>query len=89
MARDEGKFGLVYLHAPEHPFTAEFCEGSLCSEVVVEFLDVNFVCWGGFANSGEGLNLARVLQPGSFPFCAIVAPASADNMAVLQQVNNI
>lgn len=86
MARDEHKFVFMYLHSPEHPFTPTFCRETLCSEVVVQFLDANFVSWGALANGGEGLHMATTLRTASFPFCAIVAPASNDNLAVLQQV---
>lgn len=86
IAEDDHKFMFLYLHSPEHPFTPSFCRETLCSEVVVQFLDANFVCWGALANRGEGLQMGATLQPASFPFCAIVAPASGDNLAVLQQI---
>uniref|UniRef100_A0A5B6YK61 Putative FAS-associated factor 2-like n=1 Tax=Davidia involucrata TaxID=16924 RepID=A0A5B6YK61_DAVIN len=86
MAQEEHKFVFMYIHSPEHPFTPPFCRETLCSELVVQFLDANFVCWGGLANRGEGLQMATTLRPASFPFCALVAPASGDNIAVLQQM---
>ncbi|KAL7161706.1 hypothetical protein ACSBR2_042224 [Camellia fascicularis] len=86
IAEDDHKFMFLYLHSPEHPFTPSFCRETLCSEVVVQFLDANFVCWGALANRGEGLQMGATLQPASFPFYAIVAPASGDNLAVLQQI---
>ncbi|XP_059643805.1 plant UBX domain-containing protein 10-like [Cornus florida] len=86
IAQDEHKFMFMYLHSPEHPFTPSFCRETLCSEVVVQFLDANFVCWGTLANGGEGLHMASTLRPASFPFCAVVAPAPSDNISVLQQM---
>ncbi|KAI3684508.1 hypothetical protein L6452_33732 [Arctium lappa] len=86
MARDEGKLVFLYLHSPDHPFTPQFCKDTLCSEVVVQFLDANFVSWGGGVDSGDGLHMATTLRPGSFPFCAAVAPCSADGLAVIQQM---
>ncbi|KAK9278753.1 hypothetical protein L1049_028330 [Liquidambar formosana] len=86
IAEDEHKFMFMYLHSPEHPFTPSFCKETLCSEVVVQFLDTNFVCWGALANREEGLQMAATLQPASFPFCAVVAPASGNHIAVLQQM---
>ncbi|XAR67998.1 hypothetical protein NMG60_11002968 [Bertholletia excelsa] len=86
MAQDEHKFVFLYLHSPEHPFTPAFCRETLGSDLVVQFLDANFVSWGAIANRGEGLQMASILQPGSFPFCAVAAPASGDNLAVLQQM---
>ncbi|KAK9747876.1 hypothetical protein RND81_02G020800 [Saponaria officinalis] len=86
IARDEKKLLFLYLHCPDHPFTAEFCRESLCSEIVVQFVDANFVSWGGVFDRGEGLQMCRSLMPGSFPFCAVIAPASADSISVLQQI---
>lgn len=87
IARDEHKFMFMYIHSPEHPFTPNFCRETLCSEIVVQFLDANFVSWGGVSSRGEGLQMASTLRVASYPFCAIVAPASTDNLAVLQQVS--
>lgn len=86
MAQEEHKFIFLYLHSPEHPFTASFCWETLGSEPVVQFLDANFISWGALANRGEGLHLASTLRVSNFPFCAVVAPASAGNLAVLQQI---
>lgn len=87
MAENEHKFVFLYLHSTDHPFTPPFCKETLCSEVVVEFLDANFVSWGGVADRGEGLHLARTVRPSTFPFCAVVAPCSGENFAVIQQVS--
>ncbi|KAL9239614.1 hypothetical protein vseg_013922 [Gypsophila vaccaria] len=86
IAKDEKKLLFLYLHSPEHPFTAEFCRETICSEIAVQFVDANFVSWGGVCDRGEGLQMCRSLRPGSFPFCAVIAPASGDNIAVLQQI---
>ncbi|KAL5749553.1 hypothetical protein ACOSP7_024156 [Xanthoceras sorbifolium] len=86
IAEDKHKFVFVYLHSPEHPFTASFCRETLCSELVVQFLDANFVCWGALVDRGEGLQMAATLRPASFPFCAVVAPAPGNSLAVLQQM---
>ncbi|CAI9112634.1 OLC1v1013107C5 [Oldenlandia corymbosa var. corymbosa] len=86
MAQNEQKFIFLYLHSPEHPFTPSFCRETLGSDLVVQFLDANFICWGALANRAEGIHLASTLRASTFPFCAIVAPASGDNFAVLQQI---
>jgi FAS-associated factor 2 len=86
IANNESKFVFLYLHSPESPLIDMFCKRTLCSELVVQFLDENFVSWGAFANKGEGSDLAASLKVDSFPFCAVVAPASGGNIVVLQQV---
>ncbi|KAK1631799.1 hypothetical protein QYE76_006114 [Lolium multiflorum] len=86
IARREGKHVFVYLHEPDHPYTGPFCRSTLCSDVVVEFLDANFVSWAAVTGRGEGSGMAASLQPGSFPFCAVVAPVSSESITVLQRV---
>jgi len=85
-ARREGRLVFVYLHDLGHPYTEPFCRRTLCADVVVEFLDANFVSWGAVTGTGEGPGMVASLQPGSFPFCAVVAPVSDESIAVLQQV---
>uniref|UniRef100_A0ACD5Y141 Uncharacterized protein n=1 Tax=Avena sativa TaxID=4498 RepID=A0ACD5Y141_AVESA len=86
IARREGKHVFVYLHDPDYPYTEPFCRGTLCSDVVVEFLDANFVSWAAVSGRGEGSGMVASLQPGSFPFCAVIAPVSGDSITVLQRV---
>ncbi|KAL0356209.1 UNVERIFIED_CONTAM: Plant UBX domain-containing protein 10 [Sesamum radiatum] len=86
IAQDEHKFMFMYIHAPEHPFTPSFCRETLCSKWSCSFLMQISYCWGGLAGRGEGLQMASALKVSSFPFCAVVAPAAGDNLAVLQQM---
>lgn len=79
----------VYLHdagGGGNPYADQFCTGTLCSDVVVEFLDANFVSWGAVAGRGEGAAMVAALRPGSFPFCAVVSPVSDESIVILQQV---
>ncbi|KAK6920665.1 UBX domain [Dillenia turbinata] len=85
MAEDDKKLVLLYLHSPDHPFTPTFCRETLGSELAVQFLAANFVCWGALANRGEGLHMSPTLRPASFPFCAVVAPASDQLVEILQR----
>lgn len=86
IAEGEHKFLFMYLHSPEHPFTPSFCRETLSSELVVQFLDANFVSWGALADRGEGLQMAATMNPSCFPFCAVIAPAPGESIAVLRQM---
>ena len=44
----------VLVHIPPLAWPPVFCKETLCLEPVIQFLDVNFVCWGGLADRGEG-----------------------------------
>ncbi|XP_062116194.1 plant UBX domain-containing protein 10-like [Humulus lupulus] len=86
IAKEKNKFLFMYLHSPEHPFTPSFCRETLCSELTAEYLDANFVCWGALADKGQGLQMAALLGPATYPFCTVIAPSTGDNIAVLQQI---
>ncbi|XP_068643775.1 plant UBX domain-containing protein 10-like [Aristolochia californica] len=86
IAEEEKKLLFVYLHSPEHPYTPPFCSETLGSDLVVQFLDSNFVSWGAIPSRGEGLQMTSALRAFSFPFCAVLAPVSGGSIAVLQQV---
>ncbi|XP_077219188.1 plant UBX domain-containing protein 10-like isoform X2 [Tasmannia lanceolata] len=59
---------------------------TLCSELVVQFLDANFVSWGAIASIGEGWQMTAALRAASFPFCAIIVLSDGNSIAVLRQV---
>ncbi|XP_010455471.1 PREDICTED: plant UBX domain-containing protein 10 [Camelina sativa] len=85
-SRTSFKLLFVYLHSPDHPDTPVFCDGTLCSEAVVAFVNENFVSWGGSIRSSEGFKMSNSLKASRFPFCAVVMPAANQRIALLQQV---
>ncbi|XP_051138214.1 plant UBX domain-containing protein 10 [Andrographis paniculata] len=85
-SRHEYKLLFVYLHSPEHPDTPEFCARTLCNELLVAFLNENFVSWGGSVKSSEGFKMSNSLKASRFPFCAVVMAATNQRIALLQQV---
>eukprot|EP01018_Ginkgo_biloba_P012699 Gb_09992 [translate_table: standard] len=85
-SREEFKLMFVYLHSPEHPNTPTFCQDTLCSEVVVDFINQNFVSWGGNVRASEGFKMSNSLKASTFPFCAVVMAATNQRIALLQQV---
>ena len=76
----------VYLHSPDHPDVPGFCSGCLCSDLVAEFVNTNFVCWGGSVRRSEGFKMSNSLKASRFPFCAVVMAAANNRIALLQQV---
>ncbi|XP_019464165.1 PREDICTED: plant UBX domain-containing protein 10-like [Lupinus angustifolius] len=86
LAEQDKKFIFMYLHSPNYPFANVFCKETLCSDLVTQFLDVNFVCWGALTDRGESLQMVATLCPDSYPCYAVVAPAPSDSIAVLQQL---
>jgi FAS-associated factor 2 len=86
-AGQQFKFLFVYLHSPEHANTPPFCERSLCNEHVVQFVNENFVAWGGDVRTSEGFQMSNSLKASTFPFCAVVMGSSNQRIALLQQVS--
>jgi FAS-associated factor 2 len=85
-SRSAFKLMFVYLHSPDHPDTPAFCERTLCSEAIAEFVNENFVSWGGSIRASEGFKMSNSLKASRFPFCAVVMAATNQRIALLQQV---
>ncbi|XP_077234489.1 plant UBX domain-containing protein 10-like [Tasmannia lanceolata] len=85
-SRREFKLLFVYLHSPEDADTQSFCEGTLCSEVVVEFINENFVSWGENIWASEGLKMRNRLKGSRFPFCAVVMGKANQRIVLLEQI---
>ncbi|CAM6127880.1 unnamed protein product [Calypogeia fissa] len=85
-AGQQFKFLFVYLHSPDHANTPAFCEATLCSEAVVQFVNENFVVWGGDVRTSEGFQMSNTFKASTFPFCAVATASSNQRIALLQQV---
>lgn len=85
-AGQEFKFLFVYLHAAQHVNTPAFCETTLCNDVVVDFINENFIAWGTDVHKTEGYQMSNILNASTFPFCAIIAGSSSQRIAVVHQV---
>ncbi|KAK9806360.1 hypothetical protein WJX72_011391 [[Myrmecia] bisecta] len=72
-AHTEFKFLLAYLHSPNHQDTDRFCRGTLCSPGVVEYVNANFVAWGGNIRFADAYRLSSSLRVTSYPFVAVLA----------------
>ncbi|XP_078441857.1 UBX domain-containing protein [Wolffia australiana] len=85
-SRREFKMMFVYLHSPDHPDVPEFCSSCLCSDLVADYVNVNFVSWGGSVRGSEGFKMSNSLRALRFPFCAVVMAAANHRIALLQQI---
>ncbi|RXH78033.1 hypothetical protein DVH24_040004 [Malus domestica] len=85
-SRNSFKLLFVYLHSPDHPDTPSFCERTLCSEMLVAYINENFVSWGGSIRASEGFKMSNSLKASRYPFCAVVMAATNQRIVLLQQV---
>ncbi|CAN0908909.1 Plant UBX domain-containing protein 10 [Linum grandiflorum] len=85
-SRNSFKLLFVYLHSPDHSDSPGFCQRTLCSEVLSEFINQNFVAWGGSIRASEGFKMSNSLKASRYPFCAVVMPATNQRIALLQQI---
>uniref|UniRef100_A0A7I4AUP9 UBX domain-containing protein n=1 Tax=Physcomitrium patens TaxID=3218 RepID=A0A7I4AUP9_PHYPA len=86
LAGQQFKFLFVYLHSPEHPNTPLFCERTLCSDSIVQFVNENFVAWGGDVRESDGFQMSNNLKASTYPFCAVVMSSNNQRISLLQQV---
>nr|XP_010919299.1 plant UBX domain-containing protein 10 [Elaeis guineensis] len=85
-SQQEYKLLFVYLHSPDHPDVPAFCSECLCTAPVAEFVNENFVAWGGSIKRTEGFNMSNSLKASRFPFCAVVVPSANQRIVLLQQI---
>ncbi|CAN6713308.1 unnamed protein product [Malus baccata var. baccata] len=85
-SRNSFKLLFVYLHSPDHLDTPSFCERTLCSEMLVDYINENFVSWGGSIRASEGFKMSNSLKASRYPFCAVVMAATNQRIVLLQQV---
>ncbi|XP_076895010.1 plant UBX domain-containing protein 10-like [Bidens hawaiensis] len=85
-SRCEFKLLFVYLHSPDQLEAKSFCESTLCNEVLLEFVNENFVAWGGSIRGNEGFRMSNSLKAFRFPFCAVAMGGTSNTIALLQQV---
>ncbi|GIM16288.1 hypothetical protein Vretimale_18946 [Volvox reticuliferus] len=84
-ARREFKFLFVYLHSPEHEDTDVFCRTVLTCPDVVDYINANFVSWGGDVTASDAFVLSQQTQMAAtrFPYVALLSMAPADNRVQL------
>lgn len=85
-AKREFKFLVVYIHSSMHHETASFCSETLCTEVISEFLNENFLIWGANINNAEGYKTSNVLGASSYPFIAVVTHNTIGGMTILDRI---
>ncbi|GLC37053.1 hypothetical protein PLESTB_001396700 [Pleodorina starrii] len=87
-ARREFRFLFVYLHSPEHENTDVFCRTVLTCPDVVDYINANFVSWGGDVTAGDAFVLSQQTQLGvtRFPYVALLSMSPADGSNRVQLV---
>lgn len=71
-AQSDLKFLFVYLHSPEHQDTERFCRDVLCNPEVVDFVNQNFVSWGGEVTQSDAFLLSGRLAVSTYPYMALL-----------------
>lgn len=67
------KILLVYLHSPLHAQSERFCARILSHPRVLTLLNGSFVSWGGSIHTGDGANVAQMLNVSTYPYVALLA----------------
>eukprot|EP00192_Tetraselmis_astigmatica_P005709 CAMPEP_0117665772 /NCGR_PEP_ID=MMETSP0804-20121206/9999_1 /TAXON_ID=1074897 /ORGANISM="Tetraselmis astigmatica, Strain CCMP880" /LENGTH=459 /DNA_ID=CAMNT_0005473229 /DNA_START=125 /DNA_END=1504 /DNA_ORIENTATION=+ len=76
-AHREFKFLMVYLHSSEHQDTPSFCQNILCNTAFVEYVNENFVVWGGDVCYSDAFGLAQSIKATTFPSVALLLGSSS------------
>lgn len=71
-SKTEFKFLIVYIHSSLHQNTNEFCRETLCTELISDFVNQNFLCWAGSVNTAEPYKASLILGASTYPFIAVL-----------------
>lgn len=85
-AKSDCKFFLVYLHDKTDAESQNFCRNVLCTPLITDFINENFVFWGGDISMKEGNNLYRMLRVSQLPFFAIISSVSGNQNTLLDRI---
>jgi FAS-associated factor 2 len=92
-AKAENKLLIIYLHSPNHQDTSVFCRNILCNEQIVQYFNVNFLCWAGNVFNSEPFKVSNTLKASSYPFLAVicynVTSNSRNGITVLEKIEGI
>jgi hypothetical protein len=83
-ARSSGRPLLIYIHSPG--VSEAFMREVLCSTVIIEVVNHNFLAWGSSDSSGEGRALMRNLGVRSAPSFAVVTPGTSESPILLDAI---
>ncbi|KAI5749111.1 hypothetical protein M8J76_004728 [Diaphorina citri] len=72
-AKQELRFLLVYLHEQDDQDCNQFCRSTLTDPEVIDYISTNnMICWACSTSTGEGYKVEQIMQPGAYPFVAII-----------------
>lgn len=72
-AKRDLKFLLVYLHSATHQDTDEFCQKTLKSTTLRDFVEnMNVIFWACSVETPEGYRVSQALRESSYPFLALI-----------------
>jgi FAS-associated factor 2 len=84
-ARNEFKFLILYLHSGLHTNTPAFCRTTLTSEALVEYVNDNFLIWGGDLAYSEPFRVSFMVGATTFPFLCVLSNADG-NVELLERI---
>merc|ERR1719361_2866589 len=72
-AKRDLKFLLVYLHSPSHQDTKSFCQDTLATPALADFIaNMNVIVWACSVDTKEGYRVSQALRESSYPFLALI-----------------
>lgn len=72
-AKNQFKFLILFIHSNMHSNTPEFCRTTLTSEALVEFINDNFLIWGGDVYYSEPYRVSHMVGATTYPFMCVLS----------------
>lgn len=93
-AKSECKLLVVYLHCELNDNADNFCRNTLCTQVVTDFINDNFVSWGTNIKYPQGYQVNSLLQATAYPYMAVlccnpVGELSSTNVGIVDKIEGM
>jgi FAS-associated factor 2 len=88
-AKNEFKFMIIYIHSPLHQDTDKFCREILCTQLISDFFNENFLCWGGNINFSDVYKVNNTLSVSTYPFMAVLYNNPIEGIIILERIEGL
>lgn len=86
-ARSECKLLFIYLHCELNDNASNFCRNTLCTEVLQDFINDNFIAWASNIKYPQGFQVNNILGATSYPYMAVLCCNPVGSMRELSSSN--
>lgn len=88
-SKSDFKFLIAYLHSPMHQNTNQFCKDTLCTSLITDFFNENFIFWAGSISNSEAYKASLLLGASSYPFMAVLCHNNVGGITICDRIEDL